>query len=403
MKVDIAAPTTVRLVLALVIVLAGFRYVHDIVKLALEAPTIDFATHYGFTAALWAGVNPFRPDGLAWVDTMLGVRRAGTPGTLPPGGYLVFVPLLLVPFPAARLLWLAIGQACFAATLLLLRRRLVPSALLAVCGLFVALSFQPLYEDVALGNVNVEVACLLAIAMLAHVDGKVVATALPLSLAVMLKLPFAALIPYLWWLGTPGTAALTLALGAGWCALASVLFGTAWIGDYWAFLSVGSAPLHAWPRNLSPHAVLHRLTGVLEPNVWVDALAIALAVAIIAAVLVSTRDARADADGRLGGWMLALAALPLASPLAEENHFVVELIPLLFVLARAFDFRTTAERVMVLTTILLLASRYSLEGFAALSTGMPALAQTGKIVGVAVLTVLTARLVRRVPREETVR
>ena len=395
MKVDIAAPTTVRLVLALVIVLAGFRYVHDIVKLAVEAPTVDFATHYGFTAALWAGMNPFRPDGLAWVDTMLGVRRAGTPGTVPPGGYLVFLPLLLVPYAIARLVWLAIGQACFAAMLVVLRRRLVSGELLAVCGVFVALSFQPLYEDVALGNVNVEVACLLAIAMLAHANGKVVATALPLSLAVMLKLPYAALIPYLWWLGTPGTAALTLALAAGWCGLAFAVFGTAWVGDYWAFLSVGSAPLHAWPRNLSPHAVLHRVTGMLEPNVWVDALAIVLALAVVTAVLVLTRDARADVEGRLGGWMLALAALPLASPLAEENHFVVQLIPLLFVLTRALDFRTTAERVMVLVGILLLASRYSLEGFTALSTGIPALAQTGKIAGIAVLTVLTARLVRR--------
>lgn len=395
MKVEAAAPSNLRLVAALVTALAAFRYCHDIVKLVLAAPTIDFATHYGFTAALWHGVNPFQSDGRAWMDAALGMRRAGTPPTIPPGGYLIVLPFVALPYAVARMLWLAIGQACLAATVVALQRRFALEGLLAVSALFVTFSYQPIMEDVALANVNLVVLALVTLTIVAHAKDRIAATALPLSVAVMLKLPYVVLIPFVWWLGAPATAALALAFTVGWCALAALVFGTSWLADYAAFLSAGSAPLHAWPRNVSPHAVLHRLTGVLTPDARIEVAAIVVAVAVVAGVLIVTRDARSDPDARTGAWALALAALPLASPLAEENHFVVQLVPLLFVLSCAPLLRATGERVMLLAAIVLLASRYSLEDFPALSQGVLSLAQTGKIVGMALLAALIARLVGR--------
>lgn len=377
---------------ALVLALAAFRYAHDIVKLAVEAPTIDFAMIYGFTWALGAGVDPFSPEGLRWVDRMLPVQRAGTPPTFPPGAYLLFLPFVAWPWSVARLAWFVVGQACLAGAVALLYRRLRPEPLLAVAGLFVVLTFQPIQEDVALGTVNLALLGLVTLAMGQHVDGRVLGVAVPLALAANLKLPYAALIPLLAWLGSPGTALLAGALAAGASAVAAVVFGTGWIAGYWRFLSGGSEPLHAWERNLSPHGVLHRLLRVEGPSLAVDALALVVSILVVAAVVLTTRHARRTREGRLAAWALALAALPLASPLSEENHFPVLLVPLAFVLVRAREL-TTREAACFVGAVLLLASRYSLERFGVFSRGLPSLALAGKLAGVVLLAGLIVHLV----------
>lgn len=400
MKAVAAVPSTVRLVAALVTGLAAFRYGHDVVKLIIAAPTIDFTMIYGFARAFLAGVDPFTADGLRWVDGLLGVQRAGTPATFPPAGYLIFLPIVWLPLWLARLAWLLSGQACLVLALTLLHRRLAPDVVLAMAGLFVVLTYQPIFEDTALGTVNLLLLALITLALLGHARGSVIGTALPLSLAAVLKLPYIGLIPLVWWLGSPSTAALAVGLALTWSVFAALVFGTGWFGAYWAFLSVGSAPLHAWPRNLSPHAVLHRLVGVEQPDFRIEAMAIVVAFIVVAVVAVVTRDAGRDREARIAAWALALAALPLATPLAEENQLVVQLIPLLYALAQAPRLRTTGERLALLAAILLLASRYSLEDFAMFSHGILSLAQTGKIVGLALLAALIARLIGRRPLAE---
>jgi hypothetical protein len=291
--------------------------------------------------------------------------------------------------------WLVVSQAALAAAGVLWYRHLRPPAAPALLGLFVILSYQPILEDIALGNLNQLVLLLVSLACLAHVRGHPVAAAVALSWAVNLKPPYVLLIPFLFWIGSRGTAALALAFAAAWAALGLAVFGTYWLAGYARFLTVGSGPLHGWSKNLSPHALLHRLLRIDGPHLLVEALAIALALAIIGGVMRATRGAAGNREVRLAAWATAVASLPLVSPLTEEVHLVVLLIPLLVVLFRIEQLPGPRDAVLVIVATLLLASRYSVESFPAFAGGPASLASGGKALGAAALALVAARLAGR--------
>jgi hypothetical protein len=94
-------------------------------------------------------------------------------------------------------------------------------------------------------------------------------------------------------------------------------------------------------------------------------------------------------------WALAVTAIPLLSPLTEEHHLVVLLFPLvLLLLARGDMFPLSMENCLLLVSIVLLGSRYSLERFPAFHEGLPSLLAGGKLVGTCCLAWLLTRVLR---------
>jgi glycosyltransferase involved in cell wall biosynthesis len=386
----------VRTVLVLVLALAAVRYGHAVLKLALTAPFIDFANFYVYTATVAAGLDPFDPAQLARMDAELRIPHAIVPPTYGPAGHLLLLPFTALPFWLASLLWLGLGQGCLVAALGLWWRRLRPDPVLAFAGLVVVLGFQPILEEIAIGNLNLPALPLLALAGLGVAAGRPLLAAAPLSWAVHLKPQYALLVPFLVWLGAGRAAGLALALAAAWAVLAVLVFGHTWVGGYLAFLLVGSADLHAWLKNLSPHAMLHRLLSHPAPHPLVDATAVLLAAAITLAVLWATRRARSgEPETRLTAWALGLAAVPLVSPLTEEVHLVALLLPLLLALWRLPRRSGPGEVGLLLGAAVLLASRYSLEAFPLFASGVPSLAHGGKALGAAALAVVLARSLSR--------
>jgi hypothetical protein len=380
-------------VLALLVTLAAFRYAHEIVKLVVETPRIDFGAFYTFTLALWRGHDPFQPGGLQALDH-LAIPRAGMPPTFAPAGYLVFLPFVALPYEAARVAWLLVGQGALLGTLWALYHRLRPSLVVAAGAVVIVLGYQPIYEDVALGNLNVVVLFLIALAVVPDPRVRPLAVALPLSLALHLKLYCVALLPLLAWFGAGLAVVLALALAAAWTVVAVLVFGTAWLPGYAHFLAVGSAPLHAWPFNLSPHAVLHRLVDVAAPSLAIEAVALTFALAIAALTAWGAGGGRGRADAILVAWAAALAAMPLMSPLMEEQHLVVSLIPLLFAISRLSTLAGPAHVALLAGATALLAGRYSLDSFPVFASGVASLATAGKTVGAGLLLAVIVRLAR---------
>jgi glycosyl transferase family 87 len=380
-------------VLALLVTLAAFRYAHEIVKLVVETSRIDFGSFYTFTAALWRGHDPFQPAGLQAMDH-LGIPRAGTPPTFAPAGYLFFLPFVALPYETARVAWLLVGQGALFGALWALYRRLAPPLLVAAGALAIVLGYQPLYEDVGVGNLNLVVLFLLTLAVVPDPRARPLAVALPLSLALHLKLYCVALLPLLVWFGAGVAALLTVTLAVAWTVVALLVFGTAWLPGYVHFLAVGSAPLHAWARNLSPHAILHRLADVAGPQPVIEALALALALGVAVLAAWGARGGRHRADAMLVAWAAALAAMPLLSPLTEEHHLVVSLIPLLFAISRVCALGGPADVALLAGATALLAGRYSLEGFPVFATGVASLATAGKAAGAGLLLAVIVRLAR---------
>ena len=93
-------------------------------------------------------------------------------------------------------------------------------------------------------------------------------------------------------------------------------------------------------------------------------------------------------------WGLGLTAVLLLSPLAEEHHLVVLLLPVTLLLLRVEALRAATASVLVVS-VLLLAARYSLNRFPALHSGPAALLMVGKLAGVAGLAYVLARRLRK--------
>jgi hypothetical protein len=153
-----------------------------------------------------------------------------------------------------------------------------------------------------------------------------------------------------------------------------------------------SEHLHVWLRNLSPHALLHRLVGDEGGALAVEVAAVLLAAAVAAVVLRATRPPlAADAATTAQAWSVAIAALPLAAPLTEEHHLALLLLPLLWAVAQAPRLSPAWQGGLVAASVLL-ASGYSLDGFRAFDHGVLSLAHAGKAAGAALLLAVGARL-----------
>jgi hypothetical protein len=152
--------------------------------------------------------------------------------------------------------------------------------------------------------------------------------------------------------------------------------------------------LHAWSLNITPHATLHRLldgglgAGAVEP------MALIASAGILGALAYALRGRPAPGTPAFDmAFGVAVAAIPLVAPIAEDHHLTVLLLPLaLLLLAPEAPPRA---RLALAAAAVLMGARYSLERFPALHAGPASLLMTGKLAGVALLAWLLARRVRQ--------
>ncbi len=385
----------------IILSLSLFHYLHDITKFLAQAPFIDFAHYYTYASVVKLGQNPFDPQAVAQVEQGLNLRRAAAPPNYPPLFYLFMQPFLLLPFRAAAWVWLFISQACLVGTFLLCLRRFGASTPLRVtAALFVIFNYQPLMEDLALGQPNVLLLFLLTLgwwslhARYPWITGIAVATALHI------KIQFALVVPILWWVGQQ-RAAWFAALFAG----MGTIFGIIILGpphylQYLQYIVRLPPDLVAWIPNLSLRGTLHRLfSDVTSGVVWADGIWLAASFCVL--TFLSNRVPRSTRPNSLAldwSWGLALSAVLLVSPHTLEHHLVVLLLPLSLLILNPTQGDGQAKEIFLLVTAaVLLGSRYSLNQFPEFHEGLPSLLMTGKLLG---LVLLTWALVRRVKEKE---
>ena len=379
------------LFLALVVLSSAFQYAHDLAKLQMESRFIDFAHYYTYAKVVALGLNPFDAQAVAQVDAALNIRRAGAAPNYPPLFYLFMQPLVVLPFSWAVVAWGIVVQACLFATLALCFRRFqAVSTLWGVAVVFVVLNYQPLVEDLALGQINVVLLFLMTLAWWGLRSGHPWVSACAVAMAVHIKAQYGLLLPLLWWMGH-GRVALRACV----MAMLGLLVGLAVLGleqhlAYVRYILHLPEYLHAWVLNLSYRATLIRFLGA--PG---DVVALLLsAVLLIVFARAIPRAGRPDSDALDMAWGLGLVAIPLLSPLTEEHHLVVRLFPLILLLlgepASTMDRKT---QVLLVGSIVLLGSRYSLVQFPVFHQGGLSLFGIGKLLGIAGLAwVLAVRL-----------
>jgi GT2 family glycosyltransferase len=394
-RADVAAAPRARVPAATALVLAAAllaaAYAGTLARIAADSGFVDFAHYYTYAVHAARGGDLFDPGATARLNETLGLRAAGAPVKYPPLFYVAMRPWTWLPFRGAALAWLVLGQGMLlAAGALLLRRRAAEPARLVALLALVTL-FQPLVETLHLGQANVLLLFLLTLGWWAARHDRPWMAALALGAAIHVKPPFGLLpVAALWWIGRRALAWRAAAVAAAGLAAGVAAVGPAAHAQWVRHALALPAYMHAWSLNVAPHAVLHRLLdGALGAGA-VEPLALAASVAILAAAAAAARGRPAPGTPAFDrAFGLALAVACLVSPLTEEHHLVVLLLPLaLLVLAPGAGPRAGAALV---AAAVLIGARYSLERFPALHAGLPSLLLAGKTAGVALLAWLLAR------------
>jgi hypothetical protein len=379
--------------LGLTAVLLVATYVTSVARVAVDARFVDFAHYYAFAAHLARGGDLFDPAATARLSDTLGLRLAGAPLKYPPLFYAAMRPWTWLPFHAAALAWLALGQALLltSGALWLRGRAAEPARLVALLAL-IALS-QPLVETLHLGQANVLVLALLTLGWWAAREARPWLAAVALGLTVHVKPQFGLPILALWWIGQRALAFRAAGVAVGGLAVGLAVIGVdahiAWARDVIAMPGY----LHTWASNIAPHAALHRLLDGAIGARPVEVLALVASAAVVVAAARALRGAptpRSPAfDAAFG---LAVCVVPLVAPLAEEHHLVVLLLPLTM-LVLAADL-TPGAGIVLAAAAVLIGARYSLERMPPPLTGLPSLAAAARLAGVALLAGLLAQRIR---------
>jgi len=387
-------PAATALALAAALLVAA--YAGGVVRIAADSAFIDFAHYYAFAIHVARGGDLFDPSTTPRMSDALAVRAAGAPLKYPPLFYVAMRPWTWLPFHAAALAWLALGQALLLVTgvLLLARSAAEPAGVMGLVAL-VAL-WQPLVETLSLGQTNVILLALLTLGWWGARDARPWLAGIALGLAVHVKPQFGLPIVALWWIGQRGVAYRAAAVAAAGLTVGLAAVGPGAHVEWARHVLAIPAYLHAWSLNITPHAALHRLLdGGLGPRA-VEPIALIASAGILVAVASALRGRPAPGtpafDAAFG---LAVAAVPLVAPIAEEHHLTVLLLPVaLLVLAPDV---TPRAGFALIAAALLIGAHYSLERAPALHAGPASLLMTGKIAGVALLAWLLARRLRQGP------
>jgi hypothetical protein len=334
----------------LVVVVAQFAL--TTVQQLFLSDFVDFDAYYTAALVVREGQDPYdrtgafiRENGNAAVREA--AERAGTrhahegfehvhPFLYPPMLAFLVIPLTLAGNDVAESAWLVVNVALLAALLVVTARAVgLRSGPMLALGIVLVLGFHGVGETLALGQVNVLVACLAFAAIERFVRGRTASSSALLALSIAIKLQPALLLGYFLLVRRFRYVAACLA----------------WLVAFHLplLLWLGTEPFVTFVRDVVPHlaagvpasinqslpALLARMADALGAGsapavVWITRAAV---VAVLAATVSLMRLAEPD---HVYNASLALIATLVVSPVTWNSHLVLLLLPL-FGMLKAID------------------------------------------------------------------
>jgi hypothetical protein len=382
-------------VLWLLVAFLAVYHVIEVAQFVRADRFADFAHYYVYARNLVEGHGFSDNESARQLAQQIRDTQYGQyPAVYPPPFYFLLSPFALLPYRASSILWLFFNECLLLAALVWrgVGKVYHNPVRMATLGVIV-LTFQPLYETLALGQANL----LLLAGMTLIVRLWAIGSSwcgVVLGLMVMVKPQFA-LFGVLWvrpteWRHLGATVVTISGLELG--SLAAVGLDD-WL-VHLRYMRDLPCEISLWAINISLRGFLYRLQGSCQADGFGDPMAVFSAI-IGAAVLGALTlhfwttpphglSARFHAAG------LVLCAVFLVSPYTQEHHLTVLLIAFA---GLALDANRPPEgmpRWGWVSAYALLASAYSLVQFPAVHLGPPSVLLFGKGLGVILLGVVLA-------------
>ncbi|MDY6950050.1 MAG: glycosyltransferase family 87 protein, partial [Thermodesulfobacteriota bacterium] len=359
------APEGRNILYVTIMALSLFRLAHQSMKFFLESSFIDLAYHYFYATMARLGLDLFDPEAIEKAKALNPMRFSGGEAVYSPSYFVFFQPLTLIPFPLLSVLWfLFCLLLVFIFVVVLLRHgdwdvSWLPLTFVCV----IVATYQPLYEDLVLGQNN----CLLLLfavgAWYGFKKGRPWLSGFSLAAMAFIKIQFGALFIFTLLLNEKKVFLIASFLWL--CLFLAGLpqLGVAHYEKYFFALQHHTAKVTVDVHNVSLNGLWHRLLGNdMHQATMVFFLT---SLALFGTLLYWCYQHREQHSPGLP-ILLGITMIPLLSPNTEPHHLVVILLPLSFAALKIHTMAWRTKWVYALSVILLV-SRYSWGRFA--STG----------------------------------
>ena len=381
------------LVLAMATLFILLSYFHSVVRMSvLDGNFGDFANYYFYTQQIQSGVNVYAVPQAQMEER---IRQSDLPAYICYGvGYsplffFLFSPLTRLDFPMANLLWLILNHLLLA-VILALAWRMSDARRASDLFLLLILMFasQPLAENVGIGQINIVILFFLVLMALGYGRERMEWLCGPLlGFILLLKPQFGVLLLFFLWKRSYGAVLATLLAYLLFRAAGILVYGLPVEVAYWTNLHAlsGIETLHL----NSLKVVLQKVFGsAASERAWAGGIYASICLLLTGATFLRMGRRRMP-DKALQEYALVICLILLISPVTEEHHLVFMFIPFVALL-HAAELHVRSG-VLLAAAFCLISVRYSLNRFPVFQSGLPALLNAAKLLGVFIVWEITRR------------
>lgn len=379
-----------KIIYTCIIALSLFRLIHQSLKYLFESSFIDLAYHYFYSSMVRLGLDLFDAQAIEKAKTLIPIRYAGAEAVYSPSYFVIFQPLTCVSFGILSFFWLLLCLFLVLLSLIWLFRtshRFDSSLLVAFTALLVGL-YQPLYEDLVLGQNNSLILFLAVSAWYAFRYQKPWLSGFSIAAMAFIKIQFGFLLLFILLLRKSKVFLISSFFWIVLFFMGLPKLGFAHYERYLSALLKHTSGVTTDLHNISLNALWHRFFTD-DPHL-ATILYLITSFILISLVLFFCFKKRLH-NNLERAFIVGLTLIPLLSPHTEEHHLVPILLPLVFI---SFYIQEMSYymRFFYLISIVLITSRYSWIRLAPTSGIILAPLLSLKIFGVLCLLIVVMNL-----------
>ena len=383
--------THFRTILILVGIYAVGTFTHEALKFFLVDPNFcDFAVFYFLSDLLDQGMNflNITPDELKVLQANSGIPHICYPepgvALYSPAFYAVVALLTAFDFHLANLFWFFLNCLALISSILLLMHtfKIEMNIVNFSIASFLVFTYQPLVENVALGQSNIIILFFLTLSVNAMMSSRFKQAAILVACAALIKPQYAVLFLFfaLKRLYKPFILSIVFYVMAN---LVSVIHvGWEFLPDFYypGLVNAGRLALDAavWEKNYSLFSALCKLSSGEMINFlrFINAFLFVCAFAIV--IFLFRSNLKRDLIPFEFSWFVSLILVFM--PLLEEHYLVVLYLPIFLLFSRMNHWSQKVQCIFIIG-FLMVALRYSFERFEFLQLGFPSIVTNGKLYG----------------------